>query len=301
MKSIIMTAEDRIIKRIRNFRNIFFSDPRDIQILFLSSFLLLGVRERDFTLTLSGTMAAIGITLLAQFFANRVFKVSHPSLRSAWITALSLILLLRVNSWMTMAIAGIASILSKFVFRSRGKHFFNPSNFGIIFVLLLTGDAWVTPGQWGDDLWLAFLFIGTGAMIVGKVGRIDTTGAFLLAYGLLEAVRNVWLGWTWDVYLHRMTSGALLLFAFFMITDPRVIANRRIARIVWSVAVAVLAFILRNSFFVTAAVFWALFVLSPWTLLLDRVWPAGRFEWKSAESRKEAYSKAPLAVSEVST
>jgi Na+-transporting NADH:ubiquinone oxidoreductase subunit NqrB len=178
-----------------------------------------------------------------------------------------------------MALAGFAAIASKFVFQFGEKHFFNPANFGIIAVLTLTNDAWVSPGQWGEEWWYALLFAGTGGMILQRVGRWDTTAAFLGAYSLLAALRNIWLGWTWDVYFHHLMSGSLVLFSLFMVTDPRSIPNARISRIIWAVSIALLTFILRNYFFLSTAVFWALFALAPLTILLDKSWFSPRFSW----------------------
>jgi Na+-transporting NADH:ubiquinone oxidoreductase subunit NqrB len=121
---------------------------------------------------------------------------------------------------------------------------------------------------------------------VQKVGRWDTTGAFLGGYALLEFIRNQWLGWTPDVFVHKMMSGSLLLFSFFMITDPRAIPDRRIARIIWSLCVAILTYVLRNHYFIATAPFWALFALSPLTILFDRMFPAKRFEWNRREQEK---------------
>lgn len=205
------------------------------------------------------------------------------NLRSSLITALGLSLLLRAGHWTTMVFAAVIAIASKFVFKIGDKHFFNPANFGIISALILTPDAWVSPGQWGEDWWYGLLFAGTGGMILKRVGRWDTTAAFLGAYAASEAVRNFYLGWTWDVYWHRLMSGSLLLFALFMVTDPRSIPNARIARVVWAVCIAVLTFILRNYFFVSTAVFWALFALAPLTVLLDVIWQASRFRWEFGE------------------
>jgi Na+-transporting NADH:ubiquinone oxidoreductase subunit NqrB len=178
-----------------------------------------------------------------------------------------------------MALASSLAILSKFLFQVRGKHFFNPANFGIIAVLILTPDAWVSPGQWGDEWWYALLFAGTGGLVLKRVGRWDTTAAFLGAYALMEAIRNLWLGWTWDVFSHRLMSGSLLLFALFMLTDPRSIPNARTGRLIWAVCIAGLTFVLRNQFFISTAIFWALFALAPLTILLDAVWSAPRFSW----------------------
>jgi Na+-transporting NADH:ubiquinone oxidoreductase subunit NqrB len=225
--------------------------------------------------------------------------VKWLSLKSATITALGLSLLLRSDSYTTMVLAASLAILSKFLFQVNHKHFFNPANFGIISVLILTKDAWVSPGQWGDDWWYALLFVGTGGMVLKQVGRWDTTAAFLGSYALLEAIRNLWLGWTWDVYCHRLMSGSLLLFALFMITDPRSIPNARFSRIFWAISIGVLTFILRNQFFVSTAVFWALFALAPLSILLDFLWSAPRFSWlKQSQLSLETQSLIEIAALE---
>ena len=291
-------------------------DPRDYQILFLSLFLVLGIGTRDWTLRLDLILVVILTCLLTQWVAVSIWPnpkekilrlltkkqncpekndsslVSSPklySLKSAFITALGLSLLLRADHYTTMILAGSLAILSKFLFQVERKHFFNPANFGIIAVLILTNDAWVSPGQWGDDGWYALLFAGTGGMLLKRVGRWDTTAAFLGSYALLEAMRNLWLGWTWDVFFHRLMSGSLLLFALFMITDPRSIPNARISRLLWAGCIAVLTFILRNQFFVSTAVFWALFALSPLSILLDFIWSASRFSWSETPSNLESH------------
>ena len=83
-------------------------------------------------------------------------------------------------AWATIAIA------SKFLIRVRGKHIFNPANIGIVGAMLLTGDAWVSPGQWGAGPALVFLVGAAGLMVVLRVGRIDTSMAFLLTFALLD-------------------------------------------------------------------------------------------------------------------
>lgn len=265
----------------------FKDDARNYQILFLCVFLILGIGTRDWTLKPKMMLMAIASCLVTQWLAlsfqnSKLNGLTSPILnhfKSALITALSLCLLLRTDHVITMAIAGFLAIVSKFIFRFQNKHFFNPANFGIICVLVLTNDAWVSPGQWGDDLWYVLLFAGAGGIVLKRVGRWDTTATFLGVYAGLEAIRNLWLGWTWDVYFHRLTSGSLLLFALFMLTDPRSIPNARIGRLVWSAGIAALTFILRNQFFVSTAVFWALFAIAPLTVVLDYIWSAPRFSW----------------------
>ncbi len=284
-----------------------FQDARDYQILFLSLFLILGIGTRDWTLRPISIVFLLTTCLLTQWLCslavepkiNQNGRRSDQNLpphkpwwqpaafnvRSPLITGLGLSLLLRADRPSTLIFAAAVAISSKFLLRYRGKHFFNPANVGIIAALVLTSDAWVSPGQWGDDLWYGLVFLGAGGVVLGRVGRLETTGAFLGCYGLLEALRNYWLGWTWDVWLHRLGSGSLLLFALFMITDPRAIPDRGRSRVVWAIAVAGLTFILRNRFFVQTSPFWALFLLSPLTLVLDRVWQGDRFLWRPKADR----------------
>jgi Na+-transporting NADH:ubiquinone oxidoreductase subunit NqrB len=286
-------------------------DARDYQILFLGLFLLLGLGIRDWTLQPTVVGVAIATSLTTQWLLSHILPLDTPgdrelrlsktmlpaldktppigqrlrraiaafNWRSPLITALGLSLLLRVDHPRTMALAAAIAIASKFLCKVDGKHFFNPANLGIIAALTLTQDAWVSPGQWGEEIWFALIFLGAGGIVLKRVGRWDTTAAFLGSYALLEALRNLYLGWTWDVWAHRLMSGSLLLFALFMVTDPRSIPNARPARLLWALSIAGLTFVLRNYFYVPTAVFWALFALSPLTLLLDRLWQRDRFTW----------------------
>ena len=285
--------------------SVMLTDARNYQILFLTFFLCLGIYSRDWTLRpdLIGVVItsclltqwclsslveytkkkddSISITDQNQSLTNIVFNSKViSSLRSSLITALGLCLLLRGNDYTTMAIASCLAIASKFLFRFRGKHFFNPANFGIIVALIFTSDAWVSPGQWGTDWWYLLLFTGMGGIVLKKVGRWDTSVAFLLTYAGLEAIRNYWLGWGWEVWQHQFMSGSLLLFALFMLTDPRSIPNATRGRLIWAAGIAVITFILQDYFYISTAIFWALFVISPITIFCDRVWSAPRFTWK---------------------
>jgi Na+-transporting NADH:ubiquinone oxidoreductase subunit NqrB len=263
-----------------------FSDVRDYQIGFLGTFLGLGIMTRDWSIKPELILSLILTCCLTQLLLTILSKPTEnpfPALKSALITSLGLALLLRADRVSTMILAGVLAIASKFVFAIDRKHWFNPANFGIITALILTPDAWVSPGQWGDDWWYLLLFIGMGGIVLKRVGRWDTSVAFFGSYALLEIIRNIWLGWTWDVCLHKLMSGSLLLFALFMITDPRSIPNARSARIIWAIAIAGLAFILRNYFYINEAVFIALFAMSPLTILLDKYWLASQFDWQSNE------------------
>ncbi|TVQ50062.1 MAG: hypothetical protein EA365_00040 [Gloeocapsa sp. DLM2.Bin57] len=147
---------------------------------------------------------------------------------------------------------------------------------------LLTPDAWVSPGQWGTSSWYVILFLSTGMMIVKKVGRRDTCLSFLSVYIGLTITRNLWLGWSWDVIQHQLSNGSLLLFAFFMITDPRSTPKAQVSRIIWGVSIAIVSFSLQTIWYIPTGLFWSLFILSPVTILLDWFRSAPEFHWQNS-------------------
>jgi Na+-transporting NADH:ubiquinone oxidoreductase subunit NqrB len=284
-------------------------DARLYQIGFLASFLLLGFITRDWQLHIEVVLTAIAAALTTQYLCLKLknssnlivplsFGVACPEgvgdlggsiqdlagfsksdFYSPMITALGLSVLLRVDHPWAMAFAAAIAVLSKFLLQFNQKHIFNPANFGIICAILFTDEAWVSPGQWGESMWYVGMFLICGGLVLKKVGRWDTTIAFLSFYFAMEAVRNVYLGWTWDVWSYRMMSGSLIMFSFFMITDPRTIPNAKPARIIWTFTIALITFILRNYFFMTTAVFFALFLAAPLTILLDWIFKDDRFDW----------------------
>jgi Na+-transporting NADH:ubiquinone oxidoreductase subunit NqrB len=270
-------------------------DARLYQIASLSLFLLVGFATRDWTLHPEVVASAIATCLLTQYlFLKYLFlKVPLPkgdlggsrseitieSFYSPMITSLGLSILLRVDHWWIMVFAAVMAIASKFIIQFNHKHVFNPANFGIVAALVLTREAWVSPGQWGESAWYGVMFLVCGGLVLRKVGRFDTTIAFLGFYVGLELLRNLYLGWTWDVWAHRMMSGSLVMFSLFMITDPRTIPDTRLGRGIWVFSIAFLTFILRNFFFLNTAVFFALFAIAPMAVVCDRVFKGDRFVW----------------------
>lgn len=271
----------------------FLSDARHYQMLFLTLFLSYGL----FSLNWELDAATITVTFFTCLLTQSVFTAfttnDYRSLKSAFISAMSLCLMLRSNSVAVMAIASGLSISSKFLFRvqagevsrpaSGHKHIFNPTNFGIITTMLLTGNAWISPGQWGSSgLWL-FIIGLLGMIVLLRAKRLDTAVAFLFTFGALTYLRSVlMLGWETDFFLHQMSSGTLLLFSFFMITDPVSTPSHPHARLLWAAIIGAIAFYLANYHFVNGAPLWALFFLSPLTPLLDRFFIHQKYSWTKA-------------------
>ena len=256
-------------------------DPRLYQIAALTGLLVFGVRRLDFEIGVAQMAVTILTVLGVQFFATRLVGAGKFEWKSALISGLSLCLLLRTSSpWLAAAGAG-AAIGSKFVLRWRGKHVFNPTVFALVFLLLCAdGCAWVSPGQWGSVAFFAFLLVCLGGLVVSRAGRADVALSFLAFYlGLLFA-RSAYLGEPMTIPLHRMQSGALLLFAFFMISDPRTTPDSRAGRIVFALLVATGAWYVQFRLFRTNGLLWSLSLGALLVPVLDWLLPARRHQWQ---------------------
>jgi Na+-transporting NADH:ubiquinone oxidoreductase subunit NqrB len=255
-------------------------DARYFQIIYLGSFLLLGTFILNWDTLLPKVMVVLGTCMVTQLTFIQVGKAHESSWMSSLITALGLCLLFRANDLNTLAFASVLSISSKFFFRIRGKHLFNPANLGIIGTLLITQDGWISPGQWGSSVIFLFIMGALGSILLFRVGRLDTTMAFLIAFFVLEYCRTVlYLGWSMDVLIHKFSSGSFILFAFFMITDPKTTPDHPWARKIWAVSIAVLAFIMSTWAYIHTAPIWALFLITPLTAVFDLLWKSERFRW----------------------
>ena len=265
----------------QNIQDYFKSDARHFQIIFLLLFIFFGVSALNWDFEFLIISIFISSCLIFQAIANSITK-NNAGLKSAFISALSLSLMFKTSEPSIAVLAAALSILPKFIVKINGKHFFNPTNFGIITTLLLTDAAWISPGRWGSDFTYLLILGVAGISVVSKVNRLDTAFAFLITFCTLLFARNVlYLGWTGDVFVHQISSGSLLLFAFFMITDPITTPKNKYARMVWAALVGVLAFILTTKFQVYTAPIWALFILSFFTPLANKFFKGESFTWKS--------------------
>jgi Na+-transporting NADH:ubiquinone oxidoreductase subunit NqrB len=258
-----------------------FRDPRVYQVLFLGALLGTGALLRDFSIRPLQSLLAFVFAIATQVACSRAVGAPKTNVLSAVITALSLSLLLRADSYWVHPVAATVAIGAKFLVRVRGKHLFNPGNLGVVAALIVLPGSWVSGGQWGQDVALAGWFVALGAAVTTKARRADVSWTFLAVYLGLVGLRVLWLGQRPEVWLHQLTNGALLLFAFFMISDPMTIPNRTRGRVLYAALVAGLAFTLQYGFFRTNALLWALFVLSPLVPVIDRLWPGPRCEWSS--------------------
>jgi len=287
-------------------------DARHWQILALSGLFCMSLTTSDFGARPLALVAAIAGAMFAQaagtVWANarsenrQVQRGSHWRAsnleagivgwfagfqwKSALITSLSLSILLRANSlWFWLA-AGLIAISAKFLIRYRGKHIFNPACIGIVVVSLVAGNAaWVSPGQWGQAPIFAAFAIGFAALVLSSAKRLDIALGFLAGFAAMLFGRAFYLGDPVAIPIHQLQSGALLVFAFFMITDPRSTPDSRIARLIFAFVVAAFAAWLGWEYHIRGAMLYALAGLALLTPILDHLLPAKRFEWTSTKGK----------------
>lgn len=254
-------------------------DARVWQIVALGTLLAWGLVVLGFDQAAGNVALILAGALATQWLGQRLTTGAPFDPLSPLITALSLSILLRANAPWWLLLAAVLAIGSKFVLRINGKHIFNPANFAIALLLLCSDCAWISPAQWGSKTFAAFAFAGLACLVLSRAKRADIALAFLAFYGAILLARALWLGDPLAIPLKQMQSGAILLFAFFMISDPKTTPDRRVARVFYAGLVACVAAWLQFVHWIPQGLMYALFFASPLVPLLDRLLPATRFDW----------------------
>jgi hypothetical protein len=272
------------------------ADPRHFQIAVLGSLLVWGVAGLDFEVVPAIAAAILGAALGTQWAGSRLAGLRFDP-KSALISALSLCLLMRTGSVVLAGAAGALAVGSKFLIRRRGKHVFNPSNFAIVALLVVSDGAWVSPGQWGSAALGAFALACAGSVVVRRAARSDVTWAFLGSWLAVVFGRAAWLGDPWAIPLHQLASGSLVIFAFFMISDPKTTPDSRAGRVLFAALVAAGGAWVSWGLWAPNGLLWALAAAAPLVPLIDRLLPGERYRWGAGRTGQTAPRPAgrPLA------
>jgi Na+-transporting NADH:ubiquinone oxidoreductase subunit NqrB len=272
-----------------------FKDARYFQLCFQAIFLSFGVMYLHWAADWMIYATYFCTSLFTQILLEWLFNPSHvertvanwftqlkKGLPSAFISSFGLTLLLKTHEIPVAMLAASISIASKYVLRFNGKHIFNPSALGIVLSIILTQKAWVSTAQWGSGMVIFFGAICLGCIVVTRVQQLDVSIAFLASFGgLLFARQVLFLGWPIDFFIQSISTGSVLLFSFFMISDPKTTPNHPTARILWAITIGGIAFYLTTFHFINNAPIWVLVCSQPLVPLLDYVFKAQRFEWNN--------------------
>src|SRR3990167_3414314 len=140
--------------------------------------------------------------------------------------------------------------------------------------------AYCSHERGGRGALFGFLVPAPGCLVVPGAGGADVTLAFLAFYVGLLFARALWLGDPLTIPLHQIESGALLIFAFFMISDPKTTPDSRTGRIIYALLVTLAALYVQFGLFRPNGPLWGLIACAPLVPLIDRLLPAVRYNWK---------------------
>ena len=255
-------------------------DPRYYQIAVLASLLVYGAGWLSFDTGKREIAILLGSVLITQYLCAHYLAATSFDPRSALISGLSLCLLLRTNSVLLLIATAVVTIASKFVLKWNRKHIFNPTNFGIVAMVALSGEVWVSPAQWGSKFYFGFLMACLGGMVVHRALRSDVSLAFIFSYAAILFGRALWLGDPLAIPSKQLQSGALLLFTFFMISDPKTTPDSRAGRLLFAALVAYGAWYVQFRLFRTNGLLWSLAAFSLLVPLIDRVLPGSKYTWE---------------------
>jgi hypothetical protein len=241
-----------------------FLPPILITCILLSAHLSFGILE-GWERTALSIATAIGTEIVL----GRVTYGAWVNPASAYISGISAGILIRSPFWWPYFFTSFISILSKYVLRLHGRHIWNPTNFGVIaMVLLAPATVTVLSIQWGNVVAPMVIIWILGAVIVWRVGRAHISATYVAAFLVFSFVRSAVTGTPWLAAVAPITGPMYQLFIFFMVTDPKTTVRSKWWRCVVVVLVAFVEMLMRLAEIVYAP-FYALFLVGSIAMVVE--------------------------------
>jgi len=215
------------------------------------------------------TALSIVVAIGAEMVLGRITYGKWPHPASAYISGISAGILIRSPFMWPYFFTSFISILSKYVLRLKGRHIWNPTNFGVsAIVLLAPATVTVLSIQWGNAVAPMVVIWLLGAVIVWRVGRAHISATYVAAFLVFSFVRSALTGVPWLATVAPITGPMYQLFIFFMITDPKTTVRSKKWQCVVVVMVAFVEMLMRLAEVVYAP-FYALFVVGSIAMVID--------------------------------
>jgi Na+-transporting NADH:ubiquinone oxidoreductase subunit NqrB len=232
---------------------------------------------------------AVAATVLTELALRRILTGQSPQLVSAYISGISISILVRSPMLWPYALGAVLSVMSKYVLRAKGRHIWNPTNFGICALLFLAPFA-VAPlsVQWGNNLWPMLVIWGVGLIAVGQAKRAHITIAYVTAFFVFALLRSLITGSAYAAEIAPITGPMYQLFALFMITDPKTTVSSTWGAVAVAVVIAFVETLFRLAEVIYAP-FYALFFVGPVALVIE-------MKWQSRSGRTRRHTPAAMAV-----
>jgi len=225
------------------------------------------------------TALAIVTAIVAELVMGRITYGAWPHPASAYISGISAGILVRSPLLWPYFLTSLISITSKYVLRFKGRHLWNPTNFGVSAVVFLApATVAVLSIQWGNVVAPMAVIWLLGTVIVWRVGRFHISATYVLSFLLFSFVRSAITGTPWLANVAPITGPMYQLFVFFMVTDPKTTVRSVRGQCLVAFLVAFVEMLMRLNEVVYAP-FYALFVVGPAALLVE--------EWIRRSDRSE--------------
>jgi Na+-transporting NADH:ubiquinone oxidoreductase subunit NqrB len=251
------------------WKKFFSTENRYLAPAFITCILLVGQLSFGFLESYKKTGAAIFTSLVVELILGWIYLGKRPILASAYISGISVGILVRSPAFWPYVVCAAVSIMSKYVLRINGRHIWNPSNFSVSVLLFLAPETVAALSiQWGNYLLPMIVIWILGTIIISRLHRFNITATYVLCFIALSFVRSLITGSPWLSEVAPLTGPMYQLFIFFMITDPKTTVKSKKWQSIVVALVAVVEMILRLNHMVYAP-FYALFLVGPVAFLIE--------------------------------
>ena len=267
--STTASIQSSTTKASQRFRRALTLDNRYLPPLLITCILLVGQVGYGFLESYSRTLLAIACSVAMELILARLFVGKWPHLASAYISGISVGMLVRSPAFWPYALCSAISITSKYLIRVDGRHIWNPSNLGIVAMLVLAADTVASLSvQWGNTLLPMVTVWVFGAVIINTLGRSHITATYVASFVVFAALRSGLTGHPFLSEVAPITGPMYQLYIFFMITAPKTTVRTKKGQMLTVFFVALAESLMRLMQFVHAP-YYALFIVVPVATLIE--------------------------------
>ena len=244
-------------------------DNRYVPPAFITLILLAGQLSYGILESYERTLLAIFTAIAMELILGRIFLGKWLNVASAYITGISVGILVRSPAFWPFAVAAALAITSKYVLRYKGRHLWNPSNFGIsVMLFLMPASVAMLSIQWGNNMASMVVIWVLGSIIIWRLRRFHISATYVISFLVLAVVRSWIIHEPWLSEVSPITGPEYQLFIFFMITDPKTTVRSKRGQCVVAFLVALVEMFFRLDQSIYAELY-ALFWVGPIALLAE--------------------------------
>ena len=251
----------------------FFSfNNRYLAPVLVTCILLVGQLTFGFLESYTRTALAIVTSITMELLLGRMLMGKWLNPASAYISGISIGMLMRSPDFWPYALCAMISITSKYVIRWKGRHLWNPSNFAICAMLLLAPYTVASLSiQWGNTIWPMLIIWILGSVIIYRLKRFHITLTYVVSFIFFAWIRHLVTGHAFLAEVSPITGPMYQLYIFFMITDPPTTVRKKWGQVLVAFLVAFVEMLFRLGEFVHAP-YYALTIVGPLANIIEIWW-----------------------------